>query len=252
LTILLALVAFPLGSGLRAAAQAPPAADWNQLTARLETAALAGNVAGVKDARLACLRMLAASPAADRVALLRYTVAYAGWRLAYLPGLPAKEQSDLVDDAKTQLEAVTSADSRHAEALGLLSAVYGAQIGKNPDLGMTLGPASGEALGRAMGIEPNNPRLLVLRAMSLFNTPPEYGGSVKDAEAALRRSLQLFDQEPAAKPWPNWGRFDAHAWLGQALAARHDNAGARAEYDQALKIAPTSSWVKDVLLPAVK
>jgi tetratricopeptide (TPR) repeat protein len=107
-------------------------------------------------------------------------------------------------------------------------------------------------LGKALGIEPNNPRLLVFRGQSLLNTPPEYGGSIKDAEAALRRALEAFDAEAAAKPWPNWGRFDAHAWLGQALAARHDNAGARAEYAKALTIAPDSAWVKYSLLPQVK
>jgi cytochrome c-type biogenesis protein CcmH/NrfG len=40
--------------------------------------------------------------------------------------------------------------------------------------------------------------------------------------------------------------------LGQTLADRRDNAGARAAYDAALKIAPNSAYVKLVLLPSVK
>jgi hypothetical protein len=234
------------------AAQTTASADFPAIVARLHTAALSDDSAGVKEARLACLRLLAASPAADRAALLRYTVAYADWRLGFAPGIPPKEQIDLLDDAKTQLEAVIAAEPRNAEAMGLLSAVYGSQIAHTPDLGMSLGPLSGQMLGRALGIDAGNPRLLVMQGQTQFHTPPEYGGSVRDAEATFRRALERFDQEPATKPWPSWGRFDAHVWLGQALAERRDKAGARAQYELALKIAPNSQWVQHVLLPAVK
>jgi tetratricopeptide (TPR) repeat protein len=251
--LMLALVLTVPLTPLAAPAAQTPAPDFESVVARLETAALASDVAVVKDARLACLRMLAGSGvSADRVAQLRYAVAYAGWRLAFVPTMAAREKGDLLTDAKTQLDAVIAASPRHAEALGLLSAVYGAQIANNPDLGMSLGPASGEMIGRALALEPQNPRLLVFRGQSQFHTPPEYGGSVRDAEATGRQALQRFEQEPATKPWPNWGRFDAHVLLGQALADRRDNAGARAAYDAALKIAPNSAWVKFALLPAVK
>lgn len=156
-----------------ASAAQTPAPDFDAVVARLETAALASDVAVVKDARLACLRMLAGSGvSADRVAQLRYTVAYAGWRLAFVPTMAVRERVDLLTDAQTQLETVIAANPRNAEALGLLSAVYGAQIANNPDLGMALGPASGEMIGRALALEPLNPRLLVLRGQSQFHTPP--------------------------------------------------------------------------------
>ena len=55
----------------------------------------------------------------------------------------------------------------------------------------------------------------------------------------FRRAADLLD---AAKdtPWPNWGRFDAHVWLGQALGKRGDKSGALAEYNKALALAPGS------------
>ena len=167
--------------------------------------------------------------------LIRYTIAYAAWRVAFSPSVSAKDQTTLLEDAGVQLQDAIKGDARFAEAMGLLSAVDGAKIAHTPELGMTLGPESSAILSRGLGLEPNNPRLLVLRGQGLYNTPPEYGGSIKDAEAALRHALQVFEQEPATKPWPNWGRFDAHAWLGQALASRNDNAGARAEYEKALR-----------------
>ena len=48
------------------------------------------------------------------------------------------------------------------------------------------------------------------------------------------------------------GRVDAHAWLGQVLARKGDRAAARAEYDEALALAPNSGWVKNVLVPALE
>ena len=242
--IVVAALAIPAAAG---AQQTDPAADFAALAARLEKAAVNDDTQGVKDARVACLRLLAGTPPGPKAAIVRYTIAYAGWRLAFSPSVPAAEQNDLLADAESQLGQAVKADPSFAEAYGLLSMVYGAQIAKSPDLGMSLGAAADGAIGRATSLDPASPRLVVMRAVSLLHTPPEYGGDVKQAEAALRRSLQLFDKEPAGKAWPNWGRFDAHLWLGQALADRGDTAGARIEYQAALALAPDSARVKQML-----
>jgi tetratricopeptide (TPR) repeat protein len=249
LTLICALTASAVAGAF---AQSQAATDLPALFNRLNVAAMSDDVAGLKEIRIACLRLLASPPSPDSVPVLRYSVAYAGYRMAFAPAVTDKEQRDFLDEAQAQLEAITKGDARNAEALALMSAVYGAKIAKAPDMGMTLGPASSELIDRAAAAGPNNPRVLLIRAQSQFHTPPEYGGSIKDAEATIRRALQAFDQEPSTKAWPNWGRFDAHAWLGQMLAARNDKAGAKAEYDKALAIAPNSQWVKYVLMPAVR
>ena len=117
---------------------------------------------------------------------------------------------------------------------------------------MTLGPEASELRERALRAEPNNPRVVLQAAITMFHTPPQDGGGPDKAEGELRRALALFDREPTGRPWPNWGRFDAHAWLGQALAARGDKAGARAEYNLALEQWPNSGWVNRVLLLALE
>ena len=252
LLITLALAVTPMLAAPIARPSASTADDLDAIVQKLEPAAVADRVMDILDARLACLRLLSGSPSPDRVPLIRYTIAYAAWRVAFSPAVSPKDQTMLLDDAAVQLEEAIKNKARFAEAMGLLGAVDGAKIAHAPELGMTLGPESSAILSRALGLEPGNPRLLVFKGEALFHTPPEYGGSIKDAETALRHALQLFDQEPATKAWPNWGRFDAHAWLGQALASRNDKAGARAEYEKALAIAPDSAWVKYSLLPQVK
>ena len=97
---------------------------------------------------------------------------YAGWRLAFHPAV-AKEQGDLVADAVTHLELAVKANDKFAEAKGLLGVVYGAQIGKNPELGATLGPAAGGSIMGAISLEPDNPRLIFLHGAALFYTPAE-------------------------------------------------------------------------------
>ena len=250
--ILTAVIAGPTVIGGTVATQTAAPSDLEASAARLEAAVLAEDANGVKAARIGLLRQLPAASDPARVALLRYTAAYAGWRLAFAPAIPAGEKQDLLDDAETQLKETIKLSPAFAEAPALLSAVYGAKIAQAPDLGMTLGMQASAMLAKAVGLGPNNPRVLVLKAMSLFHTPPEYGGSVREAEAVFRQALTRFDQEGARAPWPNWGRFDAHVWLGQALAARGDKAGARNEYEKALAIAPGSNWVKLSLLPQVR
>ena len=230
----------------------PPGQDetWTKLTTRIDQAVLSDDTATLKLCRAEVLRLQTAPGGSSR-ALLAYAVAYIGWRLAFNPSVPAAEQDALLDEAEAQIKAALKIDPKSAEALALLSSVYGAKIAKSSIRGMTLGPRSSSAIGDAVKLEPDNPRVLLSQGVGKFNTPAMFGGSDTEAEALLSRALTAFQSEPAAKPWPGWGRFDAHAWLGQIFAKRGDKTAARAEYERALAIAPNSGWVRYVLLPAV-
>ena len=177
--------------------------------------------------------------------------AYGANRLAGLQGVEPAESSALLQRAEKDLREVIKADPKSAEARVLLAAVYGSMIrfGGDP---IELGPASQNLLSDALKLEPNNPRVHVQLGLNAFHTPAEYGGGMDKAEASFRQAIALFEREPAGRPWPNWGRFDAHVWLGQALAGRGDKAGARAEYMAALEVWPQSGYVKYKLLPDVE
>jgi tetratricopeptide (TPR) repeat protein len=203
--------------------------------------------------RLAMLdagRIAAAAKTPRDRELALYAEAYVAWRMSTMPDVKGDDGKSLLEDASKRLHEVMKANENSAEAPALLASVLGQLIryGGNK---MTLGPEASELRRRALANDPNNPRVVLQAAITTFHTPAQYGGGADQAEAELRRALSLFDREPAGRPWPNWGRFDAHAWLGQALAARGDKAGARAEYNLALEQWPTSDWVKRVLIPAL-
>ena len=202
--------------------------------------------------RTELLRRVAQPSAKADALLVQYTLAYMGWRMANMPDVPEREQGDLLDDAVSRLQDVVKAEPKHAEAHALLGSVYGLQAGRSPVKAMILGPRASSALERAVGVEAGNPRVALVQGIGAFNTPVMFGGGVDKAERLLRQSLDLFTREPVAKPWPNWGRFDAHVWLGQALLSKGNRAGARAEYDKALAIAPDSGWVRFSLIPALE
>jgi tetratricopeptide (TPR) repeat protein len=225
--------------------------EWTQMTARLEKAALDG---GSKDLRAirANLMQSVAAQGPDEAAL-RYAIAYAAYRMVNLPDVPDNERKGLLDDAVTQLQQVIKRNPKDPEAHALLGSIYGLQIAESPVVrGMTLGPRATGALDRASEIDSGNPRVLLLQGVSAFNTPAMFGGGTDKAEQFLRRSLERFAGERADKPWPNWGRFDAHVWLGQALLQKGDRVGARAEYDKARALAPNSGWLRYVLMPALE
>jgi len=234
----------------RPAAQAP-AADWRAVVEGIERGTLADDGDAIRQGRTELLRLLAAGGAPADAAMIRYGIAYAGWRLSTNPMIPRAEQDGLLHDAEAHLTAALKADATFAEAHVLLSNVYGMMIAHSPMKGMFLGARASGAVDKALALEPGNPRALVCKGVSKFNTPAMFGGSDKEAERLLRQAVERLAAEPADKPFPNWGRFDVHAWLGQVLARRGDKAGAMAEYTAALAVAPKSGWVKYVLIPAL-
>lgn len=233
-------------------AQGTSADDWPGLIAGIERAAMDGSATALKGGRADLLRRASALAVRDRAPLLQYAIAYTAWRMASLSRVAGNERAAVLDDGVARLQAVMDANPRDAEALALLGGLYGLQIGRSPLKAIVLGSRVAGTLERAAELAPSNPRVALQEGISAFHTPAAFGGGTNKAEQLLRRSLELFAQEPTDHPWPNWGRVDAHTWLGQVLARKGDRAGARAEYDKALALAPNSGWVKHVLLPALE
>lgn len=180
--------------------------------------------------------------------LSRYTLAYVDWRLAKVDARGAR---GLLKEAQSGLEKTLSESPADAEALALLGSVLGSRIDRSHWLAVFLGPRSCTCLDRAEALAPDNPRVLLQQGVGAYFTPRSFGGGLERAQTKLQKAADLFAREGSDKPWPNWGRAEVYAWLGQVLAKRGDVAGARVEYERALEVEPGDAWVSGVLLPSL-
>ncbi len=245
-------VVFWLGSAGPAGAQEPPAADPARaaIAGDLDRAVVAGDVEGIAAARDAARRRLEEAPSGEAQARLRYLLAYANWRLLGTDPAPAGDERDaLADEAESMLRANLAVRDDDAEAHALLGAVYGMKIGNSMWRGMTLGRRASRAFDEAREIDERNPRFLLLKGLDVYHRPARFGGGLERAERWFRSAVGFFAAQPPDAPRPNWGRLDAHAWLGRTLARLGDPDAAREQYERALAIEPDYVWVRDFLLP---
>jgi tetratricopeptide (TPR) repeat protein len=226
---------------------------FQQLALRMEHAQVVASVEQLEQCRTALMAMLEGNSSSE-TKQARYAIAYVDWRLYSLLSSHAesKKRGEIyVREAEVQLKELIKEDSKNAEANALLSTVYGQQIAASPWKGMILGPKSSAYIKAAMEVANDNPRMVLQLGVGEMHTPKMFGGGLEKAERDLRRAELLFSWEPTNLAWPNWGRLEVLAWMGQLLALKGDRQGARAYYERALAIEPDYAWVRNILLPAL-
>jgi len=221
------------------------------VVSRTERAVVTGDLEALRALRSTVLdrleSMKSRAPAGDR-----YDLAYLDWRISQLlRDAPKKQRKTLLKEAQRQLDLVLDQDPGHAEAHALRGSVIGERI-EGMFGGILLGRKASSSLKRANALDPTNPRVALQRGIGFYFTPKSFGGGLNKAEQELRRALDLFRKEKPDKTWPNWGRVDALAWLGQVLADAGRVSEARKLYREALTLEPDHVWIRDELLPALK
>lgn len=221
------------------------------LIARIEHAMIAGSIGQLEQCRQTLLENVAKSSGSE-ANLMRYTLAYVDWRLYPLLMTDKGKRGEVyIQEAEKQLKELVKAEPGNAEAHALLSTVYGQEIGTSVWEGMVLGPKSSASIDTALKLAKDDPRVALQAGVGAMFTPKMFGGGTEKAEKELRRAEALFSKEPTNTAWPNWGRLDVLAWMGQLLASKGDREGARAYYNRALALEPDYGWVRYVLLPAL-
>lgn len=174
-----------------------------------------------------------------------YNKAYANYRLSIMAGLTGQQDQAVqaLDLAQSTLEQLTAAQPE-AESLALLSSVYGMQIGNNPLKGALYGPKSNKAIQQATKLDPANPRVALIKAISAYNTPAAFGGSKQSAIDLSSKAIELYAQ-PCQQLC--WGHAEAYTWRGLAKQELGDKAGAIADWTKAIKVEPSYGWARFLL-----
>ena len=80
---------------------------------------------------------------------------------------------------------------------------------------MTNGQDAATALQKGLAADPNNPRLYYLQGMSLFGTPPQFGGGKDKAKPLFEKSIALYKSAQPKPLYPTWGQKQAEDMLAQ-------------------------------------
>lgn len=234
---------------------APLAHATDPTAAPVEAAKVALNQAAydTPEAIVKARAQLAGLQAADpKSAALHYWVALADYRLVpRLMNKDKKEAGRYVKDGIEHLDQALKLNPKFADAIALKAGLQGLSIALDPGRGMMLGGEIEESLGRASGIEPTNPRIVLIDGINTLNKPKFVGGGATKALVKFRKAQEMFAAEPAVARAIDWGHDEAYAWAGRAAAKLDKVADARAFYKKALEINPGNQWVEHVLLPAL-
>jgi hypothetical protein len=79
----------------------------------------------------------------------------------------------------------------------------------------TYGQEASADLEKGLKLDPNNPRLYYLQGMSLFNTPPAYGGGKDKAKPVFEKAVGLYKTIQPKPLYPSWGRKEAEDMLAK-------------------------------------
>jgi hypothetical protein len=122
----------------------------------------------------------------------------------------AQKMNTLCDKA----ESLAATDADKSEICGIRNMSATQQMMVDPQSRyMSYGAAARTALQKGMQLNPNNPRLYYLQGMSLFNTPPQYGGGKDKAKPVFEKAISLYNAEQPTGFSPRWGKQQAETQL---------------------------------------
>ena len=156
---------------------------------------------------------------------------------------------EYVDETLDLLEELEDRGYQVAEAKSLRASIYGYKIAYFPVKGMYLGPKNTALIDEAMSMEPESPVVQKMYAQHQYFTPEMWGGDIKNAKQAFKKSIQLFEENGQTD---NWMYLDNHAWLGIIHKKQENEVEAREIWERALNIEPDFKWVGESLIPSLQ
>ncbi|MCX6290643.1 MAG: hypothetical protein NT126_02635 [Bacteroidetes bacterium] len=135
-------------------------------------------------------------------------------------GLQQKEnpkKDECLDKAEALISKADSIKPDQSEIYVMKSFVTSMKISVDPqNRGQQLGMRSSILLGKAMQLDPENPRSYFLRGQGLVYTPEQFGGGKEKAIPVLEKALEKFAKfKPSSSIMPHWGETRCKAALDE-------------------------------------
>jgi hypothetical protein len=255
LLLLTLLAARPVAA---AAAAAPagtgqPGAQWRQIESRIESGYFQQDPAGLEAlaARLTGERGAAAGDASD-AEWRSYYSALIAYRLALLAKSDEDRAWPFTQQCVDSLNRTLVLDTTSAEALALQSACLALQSRLDAWRSPFSAPLSLARIDKALKLDPQNPRVLLLGSRAAADRPALFGGDSQQAFALMQRAVAAFERQQARAPGlPGWGAADAFTDLARDYLGLGDALAARNVLERALLVAPDFAQARRLMAEIV-
>lgn len=121
----------------------------------------------------------------------------------------------IATEAQTALDKAAELSKDNAEILILQKMIHGLKMMVDPQARfMSEGMLGADALSKAAKLDPENPRVTLLKAEDVYYTPEQYGGSkAKGLELFQKAKDQFVAYQPKTALHPNWGKGEVDYFL---------------------------------------
>ena len=118
-------------------------------------------------------------------------------------------------EAQKSLDKASELSKDNAEILVLQKMIHGLKMMVDPQgRFMSEGMLGAEALGKAEKLDPENPRITLLKAEDTYFVPEQFGGSKTKGLELFQKSLDQFKvYQPKSTMHPTWGKAEAEYFL---------------------------------------
>lgn len=128
-----------------------------------------------------------------------------------------KTKDEYTTKAQTFIDKAVELEPKNAEVVALQGFNYMAQLSADPgSRGQSLSPKAMQQFGKAVSIDPENPRAMALMAQMQYGTAQFFGSPTDKACDMVKKSIPVFDAEEGGKSFdPTWGKEMAESLIGQ-------------------------------------
>lgn len=125
------------------------------------------------------------------------------------------ELDAIADEAQKSLDKASELSKDNAEILVLQKMIHSLKMMVDPQSRfMSEGMLAADALSKAEKLDPENPRISLLKAEDTYFTPEQFGGSKTKGLELFQKSLDQFKvYQPKTALDPNWGKSEAEYFL---------------------------------------